>query len=135
MFIQFFDGFCFAELTAAHYGNAVAYSEEFGQVATDDKYGFGCSAFGFFASGERVDKLVYLGFGSHVDSSRGFVEQENVNVGVQQSSDGNFLLVTAAEIADGLASRLAFYGDTLDPRFAGFGLLAWSDEPSGAKSV
>lgn len=135
VFVPIGDGFRFAELTAAHDGDAVADPEKFGQVAADDQNRFGFYAFGSIALGERVDELINLGLGADIDASGRLIEQQNIDVGMQEPGDGYFLLVAAAEVADGLLGRLAFNWNTFDPRIASLGLSRWENQATGTEAV
>ena len=77
MFAAFVNGACRAEATAVHDGDAVAYSEEFGQVTAYEEDGFALG-------GELVNQVVDVGFAGNVNAARGFVQEQAIYVVVEQ---------------------------------------------------
>ena len=110
----------------AHYGDAVANAEQFREIAADHEDRL-------YRDGEFVDQLVDLGFGSDVDAAGGLVEEEHVDVMEEQSCDGDFLLITAGEIADGLFGRSAADAEFLNPLAGFLGLFGWIHEKSHSR--
>ena len=93
MFAAFVNGTRWTEATAIHDGDAVAYSEEFGQVTADEENGFALG-------GELVNQAVDVGFAGDVNAARGFVQKQAIHVVVEQAGERDFLLVAAGEVCD-----------------------------------
>ena len=66
MFAALINGVRGTEMTAVHDGDAVAYSEEFGQVTAYEEDGFALCC-------ELVNQVVDVGFAGNVNAARGFV--------------------------------------------------------------
>src|SRR5207248_3358068 len=118
-----------------HDSDAVADAQEFGEVAGDDDDG--ARGAGFPPprpppGGEGVDDLVDGGFGADVDAAGGLIEQEDVDIVVKQAGDGDFLLVAAGEVADGLADGATFELEGATPFFGGGLLQLGEDEAEAA---
>ena len=54
------------------------------------------------AVGELMDELVNFEFGANVDATGGFIEEQNFGTNEEPFGEDDFLLIAAAESADGL---------------------------------
>src|SRR5258706_4117415 len=72
----------------AHHQNAVAHAQHLGQLGRNHHDGAPLL-------GQRMQQLVNLAFGAHIDAARGFIEEENFAIPHQPFGNHDFLLVAA----------------------------------------
>src|SRR5258706_3735555 len=72
----------------AHHQNAAAHAQHLGQLGPNHHDGAPLL-------GQRMQRLVNLAFGAHIDAARGFIEEENFAIPHQPFGNHDFLLVAA----------------------------------------
>ncbi len=122
---------------AEHDRDAVADAEQLGQIAADEEHGLGRRAGG--RADELVDQRVDLRLARDVDAPGRLVEHEHVHAVIQQSREGDLLLVAARELRHGLSGTGAADGQiarsTPTPRGAGARAQTVPAAPNGARLV
>lgn len=108
--------------------DAVADSEEFGEIAGDEDDGF---AF----AGEVLDESLDFGLGTDIHAAGGFIEDDEARVGFEPAGEEGFLLVASAQGAHGLLDVLGFDGETGDGLLDAGGLGAGTDGSEGGNGA
>ena len=124
MFAALINGMRWAEMTAVHDGDAVAYSEEFGQVTAYEENGFALCC-------ELVNQVVDVGFAGNVNAARGFVQKQAIYVVVEQAGERDFLLVAAGEVRNGLCRSRCANAEARYPLAGNGSQFFRRDDPSG----
>src|SRR4051812_33668223 len=81
------------ELTAAHYSDRVAQSQQLRQVAAHEDHGFSVPS-------ELADQFIDLRLAADVDSAGRFIEQENSRRMLEEARDRDLLLIPTGELPD-----------------------------------
>ena len=96
------------KLAAPHDRNAIADADQLGELARHDENRLA-------GEGEAVDQLIDLGLAADVDAAGWLIEEEDVHVVLEQSGEGNLLLVSTGEVGDRLLGAIAPDAELLDP--------------------
>jgi hypothetical protein len=102
---------------AAHDADGIADPHEFGQIRADEKDGFALR-------GQLAHQPVDLGFAADIDASRRLIQEQNPGLVMQQSADGDLLLIAAGEFGGRLAGALGADIEFFHPTPGGLALAA-----------
>src|SRR6185369_398885 len=111
----------------AHDIGAIAHGNDLGQLGTDHQHGRAVAH-------QLVEQREDLGLGPDVDAARGFIEQEQLRIGVEPLADHDLLLVAARQQADALHRAGCGDAQPLDQRAGDRHAPAWR-EPAAGKTV
>src|SRR5438093_10343708 len=107
---------------AAHDPDAIADPEQIRQIGTDEHHGLALRR-------QLAHESVNLSLAADIDAPGGFVQEKDLRLVVQQSAEGNFLLVPPGQFRDRLRRSLRPHVEPLHPVAGAVALASLADKP------